>query len=244
MSEDDRPDKALPKPRLKRLRFLAIFISVLLLGLVSFVFGMFIAIASDLPSLTRFSQYKDAKSSVLLDDRGRELGIVSQQNRVIVSSSQIPQIVKEAVIAIEDKRFRANSGVDIRGIARAFIQDIVHKGTIQGASTIEQQFIKIALQAQSHRTIFEKLREVGLAYQLSHKWSKEKVLTAYLNTIYFGNGAYGVESAAQTYFGQDVNHLECGMPGHQLCLEQLQPWEAALLAGVIASPSAFDPATH
>ncbi|HTD77616.1 MAG TPA: transglycosylase domain-containing protein, partial [Chloroflexota bacterium] len=244
MSEDDRPDSKPSKPRLKRLRFLAIVFAALLLGLVSFVFGMFIAVASDLPSLTRFSQYKDARSSVLLDDRGRELGIVSQQNRVIVSSSQIPQIVKEAVIAIEDRRFRTNSGVDVRGIGRAFIQDVLHKGTIQGASTIEQQFIKIVLQAQSHRTIFEKLREVALAYQLSHKWSKEKILTAYLNTIYFGNGAYGIESAAQTYFGQDVNHLECGTPGHQLCVEQLQPWEAALLAGVIASPSAFDPTTH
>jgi penicillin-binding protein 1A len=244
VSEADGPQPPLPRRRLKRLRFIAILTAVLLLGLVSFVFGMFISVASDLPSLTRFAQYKDARNSVLLDDRGRQLGIVSQQNRVIVTPSQIPQIVKEAVIAVEDRRFRTNSGVDIRGIARAFIQDVVHKGTIQGASTIEQQFIKIALQAQSHRTIFEKLREAALAYQLSHKWSKEKILTAYLNTIYFGNGAYGIESAAQTYFGQDVNHLECGMPGHQLCVEELQPWEAALLAGVIASPSTYDPAAH
>src|SRR5207302_8627751 len=86
--------------------------------------------------------------------------------------------------------------------------------------------------------------EVELAYQLSRKWSKEKILTAYMNTIYYGNGAYGIESAAKTYFGQDVNHLECGTPGHQLCVEQLQPWEAALLAGVIASPSAYDPAAN
>ncbi len=115
---------------------------------------------------------------------------------------------------------------------------------MQGASTIEQQFIKNALQAQSHRTIFEKLREAALAYQLSHKWSKEKIITAYLNTIYFGNGAYGIEAAAQTYFGQEVNHLGCGTPNHQLCVEQLQPWEAALLAGVIQSPTGYDPATH
>jgi penicillin-binding protein 1A len=232
------------RPRLKRLRFLAILFAVLLLGLVSFVFGMFIAVASDLPSLTRFSQFKDAQSSILTDDLGHQIGVVSQQNRVIVTPTQIPQIVKEAVIAIEDKRFRTNSGVDIRGIARAFVQDILHKGTIQGASTIEQQFIKNALQAQSHRTIFEKLREAALAYQLSHKWSKEKIITAYLNTIYFGNGAYGIESAAQTYFGQEVNHLGCGTPNHQLCVEQLKPWEAALLAGVIQNPSGYDPANH
>jgi penicillin-binding protein 1A len=232
------------RPRLKRLRFLLILFAVLLLGLVSFVFGMFVAVASDLPSLTRFSQLKDAQSSVLLDDLGHPIGLVSQQNRVIVTPAEIPQVVKEAVISIEDKRFQTNSGVDIRGIARAFTQDILHKGTIQGASTIEQQFIKNALQAQSHRTIFEKLRETALAYQLSHKWSKDKILTAYLNTIYFGDGAYGIESAAQTYFGQDVNHLGCGMPNHQLCVQQLQPWEAALLAGIIQSPTAYEPAAH
>src|SRR6202035_3513750 len=146
------------KPRVRRLRLVAIVFSLLLLGLVSFVFGIFISIASDLPSLTRFSQLGEAKSSVLLDDIGRPLGVLTQQNRVIVTPSQIPPIVKEAVIAIEDKRFQTNSGVDIRGIARAFVQDVVRKGSVQGASTIEQQFIKNALQAQSHRTIFEKLR--------------------------------------------------------------------------------------
>jgi penicillin-binding protein 1A len=232
------------RPRLKRLRFLLILFAVLLLGLISFVFGMFVAVASDLPSLTRFSQLKDAQSSVLLDDLGHPIGVVSQQNRVIVTPSEIPQIAKEAVISIEDKRFQTNSGIDVRGIGRAFIQDVVHKGNLQGASTIEQQFIKNALQAQSHRTIFEKLREAALAYQLSHKWSKEKILTAYLNTIYFGNGAYGIESAAQTYFGQDVNHLGCGTPNHELCVQQLQPWEAALLAGIIQNPSGYDPALH
>jgi penicillin-binding protein 1A len=232
------------RPRLKRLRFLLILFAVLLLGLISFVFGMFVAVASDLPSLTKFSQFKDEQSSELLDDLGHPIGVLSQQNRVIVTSSQIPQIVKEAVISIEDKRFETEGGIDIRGIARAFVDDIVHKGAVQGASTIEEQFIKNALQAQSHRTVFEKLREAALAYQLSRKWSKEKIITAYLNTIYFGNGAYGIEAAAQTYFGQEPDHHGCGMPDHELCIEQVQPWEAALLAGIIQDPTGYDPATH
>jgi penicillin-binding protein 1A len=245
MSEGYRNDNSsASKPRLKRLRFLAILAAVLLLGLVSFVFGIFIAVASDLPSLARFAQLGNARSTELLDDLGRPLGLLSEHNRVIVSPSQIPPIVKEAVIAIEDKRFQGNGGVDVRAIARAFIQDVLHNGSVQGASTIEQQFIKNALQAQSHRTILEKLREVALAFQLAHKWSKDKIIAAYLNTIYFGNGAYGIESAARTYFGQDINHLGCGMPGHDLCLKELQPWEAALLAGIIQSPTAYDPATH
>jgi penicillin-binding protein 1A len=266
MRDDDRPDitptavatpsfppapdprwtdrRSVRKTRLKRLRFLAILLAALLLGLVSFVFGMFVSIASDLTPLTEFSLYKNEKSSYLYDDLGHPIGVLSQQNRVIVTAEQIPRIVKEAVISIEDKRFQTNSGIDIRGIARAFLDDIEHKGAVQGASTIEQQFIKNALQAQSHRTIFEKLREAALAYQLSHKWSKEKIITAYLNTIYFGNGAYGIEAAAQTYFGHEVNHLGCGTPGQKLCVEELQPWEAALLAGIIRSPTEFDPATH
>jgi penicillin-binding protein 1A len=238
------PPAPAPKPRVKRLRLLAILFAVLLLGLVSFVFGVFISIVSDLPSLTRFAQFKEAKSSVLLDDTGNQIGTVSQQNRVIVTAQQIPAIVKEAVISIEDKRFETNSGIDLRGIVRALVADITHGSSVQGASTIEQQFIKNALQAQSHRTILEKLREAALAFQLSHKWSKEKILTAYLNTIYFGNGAYGIEAAAETYFGHDVNHEGCGTPGHQLCVEQLAPWEAALLAGIIQSPTAYDPVNN
>jgi penicillin-binding protein 1A len=232
------------RTRLKRLRFLAILFAVLLLGLISFVFGIFVSIAADLPSLTKFALYKDEKSSMLYDDVGHPIGVLSQQNRVIVTAAQIPRLVKDAVISIEDKRFETNSGIDIRGIARAFVDDIEHKGAAQGASTIEQQFIKNALRAQSHRTIFEKLREAALAYQLSHQWSKEKIITAYLNTIYFGNGAYGIEAAAQTYFGHEVNHLGCGTPGKELCVQQLEPWEAALLAGIIQSPTEYDPAQH
>ncbi len=235
---------AVPKPRLKRLRLAAILVAVALLGLVSFVFGLFVSVASDLPSLERFAQIRDAQSSQLLDDLGHPIGVLSQQNRVILSPGQIPQMVKESVISIEDKRFYTNSGIDVRGIARAFVQDVLHKGSVQGASTIEQQLIKNFLQAQSHRTIFEKLKEAALAYQLAHKWSKDKIVTAYLNTVYFGNGAYGIEAAAQTYFGRDVNHEGCGMPGHELCVQQLQPWESALLAGIIQNPSAWDPTTH
>ena len=235
---------AAPKPRLKRFRLAAILLAVALLGLVSFVFGLFVSVASDLPSLERFSQIRDAQSSQLLDDLGHPIGVLSQQNRVILTPGQIPQMVKESVISIEDKRFYTNSGVDVRGIARAFVQDVLHKGSVQGASTIEQQLIKNFLQAQSHRTIFEKLKEAALAYQLAHKWSKDKIVTAYLNTVYFGNGAYGIEAAAETYFGRDVNHEGCGMPGHELCVQQLQPWEAALLAGIIQNPTAWDPTTH
>ncbi len=232
------------RSRLKKLRFFLIFLALLLLGLVSFVFGMFMAVASDLPSLEDQQQYNNARNSVLLDDRGRQIGVLSRQNQILLSPSQIPPIVKEAVISIEDKRFMTNSGVDFRSIARAFVADVLHKGTVQGASTIEQQFVKNALQAQAHRTVFEKLREAALAFHLAHEWSKEKIITEYLNTIYFGNGAYGIEAAARTYFGQDVNHQGCGLPHQRLCVEELEPWEAALLAGIIRSPTYYNPVTN
>ena len=229
---------------MKRLRFLAILLAVLLLGLISFAFGMFMAVASDLPELENRYEFTHAKNTVLLDQEGRQLAVLSQQNRIILAPKEIPQIVKDAVVSVEDKRFYHNSGIDLRGIARAFVQDILHQGAVQGASTIEQQFVKNALNAQSHRTIFEKLREAALAFHLAHEWSKEKIITEYLNTIYFGNGAYGIEAAAQTYFGHDVNHEGCGTPKHALCVSELEPWEAALLAGMIASPTEYDPVTH
>src|SRR5205823_7985140 len=99
-------------------------------------------------------------------------------------------------------RFYTDPGVDIRGIARAFLADVTG-GSRQGACTIAQQFVKNALSEQNNRTVFEKLREAALAYHLTRKWSKEKILTEYLNSIYFGNGAYGVESAARVYFGKE-----------------------------------------
>ncbi len=231
--------------RLKKLRFFLIFLALSLLGLVSFAFGVFMAVASDLPQLEAKFRQENAHNSVLLDDRGTQIGMLSQRDQVLVTPQQIPPIVREAVIAIEDKRFMTNSGIDLRSIARAFVTDVLHQGAVQGASTIEQQFVKNALPgAQAHRTVFEKLREAALAFHLAHHWSKLKILTEYLNTIYFGNGAYGIEAAAQTYFGQEVNHRGCGLPGRLLCVQELEPWEAALLAGIIQSPTEYNPVSN
>ena len=131
--------------------------------------------------------------------------------------------MKRAMISVEDKRFYTNSGIDLKGIARAFVADIFKQRAAQGASTITQQFVKNALQAQSKRTVFEKLREAALAYHLTRKWSKDKILTEYLNSIYFGNGAYGIESAARTYFGHDSrpSQFNCGTTGQPLCVHGL-----------------------
>jgi penicillin-binding protein 1A len=221
--------------------------AVVLLGLavlafVSWIFGIMMAVAQDLPSLENRAQYEHAHNSVVYDAYGHKLAtLTNNQGRIIDSSDEIAPVMKEAVVAVEDQRFYDHRGVDFQGIARAVWQDITSGSAQQGASTITQQFVKNALAAQNSRTVFEKLREAALAYHLERQWSKDKILTEYLNEIYFGEGATGIEAAAKTYFG--YAHPDCGPGGltSNTCAAQLEPPEAALLAGLIASPSAYSP---
>ncbi|HKG01805.1 MAG TPA: transglycosylase domain-containing protein [Conexibacter sp.] len=237
------------RPRIKKLRVFSIFAGLGLLAFVSTVFGMMMAVASDLPQLENKEQYRSSKNnSILLDYRGRKLGILTNnQNVVLVGQYQIAPAMKHATIAIEDKRFYTNPGYDLKGIARALWADVGAGGSAQGASTITQQFVKVALEAQGERTVFQKLREAALAYHLTKKWPKDKILTEYLNAIYFGNGAYGIESAARVYFGKRHGWQTtggCGSTRANMCASQLTTPEAAFLAGIIQSPSGYDPIAH
>jgi len=233
-----------PRPKVRKLRLALIVFGLALLALVSSFFGMMMAVASDLPKLENREQFRSAKNSVLLDVHGKPLGILTgPRNVVLVDSAHIAPVMKQAIIAVEDRRFYRNEGVDLQGLGRALYSDVVAQRTVQGGSTITEQFVKNALTAQNNRTIFQKLREAALAFHLSRKWSKEKILTEYLNSTYFGNGAYGIESAARTYFG--TKHPGCGQGKPQpSCASLLAPHEAAMLAGIVASPSAFDPVAH
>jgi len=227
------------KPRLKKLRILFVLLGLGVLGLVSMVFGMMAAVSQDLPAIYDFAQYKEAKNSEVFDASGEPIGMLtSDQNKILLTSGQISPNIKNAVVSIEDSRFYEHNGVDFQGIARALVRDVLSQSAAQGASTITEQFVKNALEAQGSRTVFEKFREAALAYRLERHWSKDKILTEYLNTIYFGEGAYGIEAAARTYFGEA--HPGCGTPTEP-CASVLEPWEAATLAGIIASPSAYDP---
>src|SRR6476659_6123421 len=197
------------KPRLKKLRVLFVLLGLGVLALVSTVFGMMMAVSQDLPAIYDFAQYKASKNSEVVDANGEPIGtLTSNQNKILLSSSQISPNVKNAVVSIEDSRFYEHNGVDFQGIARALVKDILSQSAEQGASTITEQFVKNALAAQGERTIFEKFKEAALAYRLERHWSKDKILTEYLNTIYFGEGAYGIEAAARTYFGRA--HPGCG----------------------------------
>src|SRR5439155_1402224 len=189
---------------------------------------------------------------------GKELGhLTGNRNRILVAATDVSGAMQHAVIAIEDQRFNEHNGIDARGIARALFADLTRRKAVQGASTIPQQFVKNALATQRKRTIFEKLREAALAYHLTRKWSKDKILTEYLNSIYFGNGAYGVESAARVYFGDKLGFdrralpgqgIGCGdsTPGHVVpeCVSVLAPYQSALRAGMVASPSLYGAIGH
>src|SRR5918992_806677 len=258
------------KPKLKKLRLALVISGLSVLAVISTVFGMLMAVSSDLPSLENRAQYRSAENSDLFADTWgcKELEeppcekiakLTGNQNRILVGGADISPNVKNGVIAAGDRRFYGHKGVDYPGIARALVQDVLQRRAAQGGSTITQQFVKNALDAQGNRSVFQKLRESALAYHLERKWSKDKILTQYLNTVYFGNGAYGVEAAVRTYFGEgdEPEELEGagdtaggGFPGETLETPEdpdrrestrVTPAEAALLAGMIASPSLYDP---
>jgi penicillin-binding protein 1A len=264
------------KPKLKKLRLALVVLGLSVLALISTVFGMLMAVASDLPSLDNEAQYRAAKNSVLYprgpdcrkldpDKCPRIAKLTGNLNRILVDESEISPNLKNAVIAIEDQRFYSHHGVDYTGIARALWQDVLRRRAAQGGSTITQQFVKNALSAQNDRSVFQKLREAALAYHLERKWSKEKILTQYLNTVYFGNGAYGVEAAARTYFGNGdqttpttaTTSSTAGVTAAPPATSEddqpdqdtrdaavMSPADAALLAGMISSPSMYDPLQH
>jgi len=247
------------RPKLKKLRLAAVLLGLGFIALLSTVFGMMMAVAGDIPNLEDEVRFQRAQNSVLLadDEEGTQLATLADANRILLDENEISPYIKNAVIAIEDRRFFEHRGVDYRGIARALWADVTSGSVQQGGSTITQQFVKNALAAQGDRSVFQKLRESATAYHLERKWSKQKILTQYLNSVYFGNGAYGIESAMRTYFGEMNGHLdENGDPvvdpntGEPPDFDEqpealvATPAQAALLAAVIASPSAYDPVEH
>ena len=166
------------RPRLKKLRFLFVLLGLGVLAVVSMIFGMMAAISQDLPAIYNFAEYKASKNSEVYGDNGEAIGtLTSDQNKILLNSSQISPNVKNAVVSIEDARFYEHNGVDFKGIARALVSDLVSQSAQQGASTITEQFVKNALEAEGSRTVLEKFREAALAYQLERHWDKDKILT-------------------------------------------------------------------
>ncbi len=201
------------------------------MALVSFAFGLVSAIASDVGSLEPSTNKKPEQLGYIYASDGKTVlaTLRGDESRIIVPSDKIAPIMKQAIVAVEDQRFWEHRGIDYRGIVRAIWADIRNQKVVEGGSTITQQFVKNTY-TSNERTVSRKLKEGALAWQLERRWSKDRILTAYLNTIYFGNGAYGIEMAARVYFHEHASDLTLA--------------QAALLAGLPSSPGAYDPATN
>jgi penicillin-binding protein 1A len=203
---------------------------LLVLASLSFTFGLVRAVASEIPALDPAAQHADVDSVVYASNGRSVLAVLrGDESRVLVDTEEIAPIMRQAIVSVEDQRFFEHNGIDLKGVARALWQDVRQQGIIEGGSTITQQFVKNAY-IRNERSLARKVREAALAWQLEQKWTKDRILTAYLNTIYFGNGAYGIQQAARTYFKKSARQLELA--------------EAALLAGIPADPARYDPATN
>jgi penicillin-binding protein 1A len=220
--------------RIRKLRLLALLIVLLLLAAASFSIGLITAIAGQLPSLDPKRAQAGEVDGYIYADNGRTVLAVlrGSEARELVDWNDISPWMKHAIVDVEDRRFYEHHGVDLHAILRAVWADVRNKSTVQGGSTITQQFVKNSL-VHNERSISRKLKEAALAWQLEsgpRHWSKTRILTAYLNTIYLGNGAYGVQTASKAYFGHNAKKLT--LP------------EAALLAGIPEDPARWDPVTH
>jgi len=188
--------------------------------------GTLVWIGIHLPPIQSLEIPKRPPSVLILGANGATLTTRGDMGGAAVPLAALPAYVPKAFIAIEDRRFYSHHGIDPWGILRAVIADALHRGAAQGGSTITQQLAKNLFLTQQ-RTLSRKLQEMVLALWLEHKFSKAQILELYLNRVYFGSGAYGVEAAAQRYFGKSARQLTLG--------------EAALLAGLVQSPSRLAP---
>ncbi|HEX7524575.1 MAG TPA: PBP1A family penicillin-binding protein [Candidatus Deferrimicrobium sp.] len=183
----------------------------------------------DFPPIESAAAYRPSVTSKIFDRNNRVVGEIYIEKRTVVPFETIPPHVVNAFVAAEDANFFKHRGVDFVAIARAIVKDVVSGGFAQGASTITQQTVK-SLFLTPEKSISRKLKELILAYRIERKLSKEEILYLYLNQIYLGDGAYGVESAAQTYFGRGVSTLTVA--------------EGALLAGLAQAPTRYSPRSH
>jgi penicillin-binding protein 1A len=199
-------------------------------AVLSFTFGLIRAVASEIPALDPAAQRSDV-DSVIYASNGRTVLAVLRGNesRVLVGTDDIAPIMRQAIVSVEDQRFFEHNGIDVKGVARALWSDVRQQGIVEGGSTITQQFVKNAY-IRNERTLARKVREAALAWQLEQRWSKDRILTAYLNTIYFGHGAYGIQQAARAYFKKSAKDLTLA--------------DSALLAGIPSDPSLYDPTAN
>jgi len=230
----ERLEKTLRKPRRRRWlrRLVAVGGVVFLLGTLAVAVAAlwaFTVLPRSLPSVTALETLQPLLGSKVYDDNDELFTEFHVERRIFIPLAQIPKPLRDAILAVEDARFYSHWGVDPMGIARAIYQNFRRGRIVEGGSTITQQLAKV-LFLTPDKSLDRKLKEAFLALELERRYSKDRILEMYLNQIYFGAGAFGVEAAARTYFGKSVSEL--GLP------------EAALLAALPRAPSTYSPFEH
>ncbi len=218
------------KLKFRKLLKIAFIAGLIFCGLAfGAVLGFYKAILQNIPDIAQLEEWEPGKITYIYAEDGATVGEYAQQKRVEVAYEQIPEILKNAIIATEDPRFFEHKGIDFRGILRAIKEDmklILTPRRLHGGSTITQQLIRTIL-LHSRQTLRRKLKEVILALELEKRYTKEEILTIYCNQFWLANTAYGVESASQLYFNKSVSDLNLN--------------EAATIAGIFRGPAVYNP---
>ena len=229
---DIRKNRAQPK---KRGFFKTFILWSFLLGFVLIICGagaalfLYYSISIDLPKITSLADYNPSIITSVYADDNRKIAEFFKERRIVIPLKEIPRTLIDAFVAAEDSRFYKHRGIDFISIVRAFIKNLEAGTIVQGGSTITQQVTKSFL-LSPERSYKRKLREAILAYRIDSAFSKEDILYLYLNQIYLGHGAYGVQAASENYFGKSVKDLNLA--------------ECAVLAGLPQAPSKYSPFRH
>lgn len=202
---------------------------VLAAALAGSTFGLLLVYSTDLPQVDELEHYRPSSITELYDDQGRIIGSFALQRRVVATYDDYPQVLRDALVSIEDKDFYRHWGVNVWRIVGAAYRDIQSGGKVQGASTLTMQLAR-NLFLSPDRSFSRKIQEALLAIQIERKFTKQQILLLYANQIFLGHGAYGFESASEYYFSK---------PARKLTLE-----EAALLAGLPKAPQYYSPIVH
>ncbi len=203
-----------------------IIILVLSSILIGGIAGGYAAVARGIPSIDELKHYQASGGTKIYADDDVLIGELKAEKGIFLSINNMPKQMINAIVAVEDSRFFKHKGVDYIAIARAIVKDIIHVSLKEGGSTLTQQLAKVVF-LSSEKTIKRKLLEAALAFKIEKSLSKQEILELYLNKVYFGHGAYGIEMAARTYFGKSARQLTLA--------------EAAMLAGLVKAPTTYSP---
>ncbi|HRU39002.1 MAG TPA: transglycosylase domain-containing protein, partial [Candidatus Goldiibacteriota bacterium] len=206
--DSSKPGPAQPEPDKsvsKRKAFLAVAILVFFIGCGAAA-GIFLAYMQEVPEVADLKNYKPNLSTAVYDYQGSLVSQLYAEQRTMVRIAEIPVNLQNALIAKEDPNFYRHGGFDIKGIIRAAVNNIIHGKVVEGGSTITQQLAS-SLFLTKERNFARKLKELLLSLQIEKYYTKQEILELYFNQVYFGNGAYGAEAAARTYFGKHIYEL-------------------------------------